>query len=158
MTKPQIRKRMLYIKEKPDLLLLLTAIVVLLAFVLPPLAQIDFQDKTMFSVPLNLFTWIIPLFIISLWLLYLLTKKFLYSKTITWIHILVTNSVVILIVLVMYIGITPLQQVSNSSFDASLIERQELIGNTMQILFIIFVFGQFLFPANVLVGIFSKNK
>ena len=139
---------MLNIKEKPHGLLLLTAIVFLLALVLPPLAQIDFQDKTIFSVTLIIFVWIIPLLLISFWLLYLLTKKFLYSTTVTWIHVLLTVSATILIVIVMYIGINP----------TASIDRQELIGNIMQMLFIVFVLGQILFPANVLIGFLQKAK
>ena len=78
-------KTVLNIKESPYGLLLFTAIALLFAIVFPPIANIDFRDKTMFSAPLAIIVWIIPLLLISIWLLYLLTKRFLYSITITWI-------------------------------------------------------------------------
>ena len=149
---------MLNIKERPYELLLFTAIAFLFALVFPPIAHIDFQDKTMFSVPLVIIVWIIPLLLISFWLLYLLTKRFLYSMTIAWIHVLITVSATILIVIVLYIGISPLQPTTHSYYDTSLIDRQELIGNAMRILFIIFVCGHFTYLANVLLGLFTKNK
>jgi hypothetical protein len=144
---------MLNIKERPYGLLLFTAIALSLALVFPPIANINFQDKIMFSVPLAIMVWIIPLLLITFWLLYLLTKGFLYSRSITWIHVLITISTTILTVIVLYIGINPLQPTYASSID-----RQKLIGNTMQILFIVFVCGQCTYLANVLLGRFTKNK
>jgi cell division protein FtsW (lipid II flippase) len=108
------------IKEAPYGLLLLTAIVLLFALVFPPVATIDFQDKTMFSVPLTTMVWIIPFLLIAFWLLYVLTNRFLYSVTITRVHVLITVFVAILIVTVLYSGIKPLQPTS---------DRHELIGN-----------------------------
>jgi len=149
---------MLNIKERPYGLLLFTAIALLSALVFPPIAQMDFQDKTMFSVPLAIIVWIIPSLLIFFWLLYLLTKRFLYSMALMRIHVLITVSATILILIVLYIGINPLQASSHSYYDTSLIDRQELIGNAMRILFAIFVCGQFTYLANVLLGLITKNK
>ena len=142
---------MLNIKERPYRLLLFTAIAISPALVFPPIAHIDFQNKTMFSVPLAIIAWIIPLLLISFWLLYLLTKRFLYSTTITRIHVFITFATTVSIVIVLYLGIHPLQ--SSSSID-----RQELIGNAMQILFILFVCAQCIYLTNVLLGLLQKNK
>ena len=105
----------------------------------------------MFSFPLAIIAWIIPLLLVSFWLLYLLTKRFLYSTTITRIHVFTTVATTILIVIVLYMGIHPQQP-------ASLIDRQQLIGNAMQILFIIFVCAQGTYVANVLLGLLQKTK
>jgi hypothetical protein len=77
-------KTVLNIKESPYGLLLFTAVALLVALVLSPIADMGFQDKTMFSIPLAIMVWIIPVLLISFWLLYLLT---IYSMTITWIHV-----------------------------------------------------------------------
>ena len=77
--------------------------------------------------------------------------------TITWMHVLITVSAAILIVIDLYIGINPLQPASHSYYDTSLIDRQELIDNAMRILFIIFICSQFTFLANVLLGLFKKQ-
>ncbi len=148
---------MLNIKERPYVMLLITAVVVFFTLVFSKIAHVDFQDKTMFSVPLPILAWIIPLLLASFWLLYLLTRRFLYSMTITRIHILITVSTTILILILLFIGINPLQSTTHNEFDTSLVDRQELIGNSMQILFLIFVCGQFTYLANVLLGLFKKS-
>lgn len=142
-------KTMLNIKEAPYGILLFTAIALLFALVFYPIVNIDFQGKTMFSVPLTIMVWIIPLLLIIFWLLYLLTRTFLYSITITWIHVLITVLATILMVTVLYIGINPSQSTNG---------RYELIGNAMQILSIIFVFGQLIYLANILLGLFGRHK
>ena len=142
-------KTMHNIKERPDRLLLFTAIISLFALVFPSLGNIDFQDKTMFSLPLVIMVWTIPLLLIAFWLLYLMTRRFLYSMTIARIHIFITVSATILMVTVLYIGFNP-SQLTN--------DRHQFIGNAMQILFIIFVCGQFAYLANVLLGLFRRHK
>ena len=69
--------------------------------------------------------------------------------TIARIHIFITVSATILMVTILYIGFNP-SQLTN--------DRHEFIGNAMQILFIIFVCGQFAYVANVLLGFFSYKK
>jgi hypothetical protein len=101
-----------HLKERPYGLLLFTAIALSVALGFLSIAYIDFQDKTMFSVPLAILVWIIPLLLIFFWLLYLPTKKFLYSTAITCTHVLITVSTTILIVVVLCIVFIPLQRVS----------------------------------------------
>jgi len=139
---------MLNIKERPYGLLLFTAIALSLAFAFPPMTRIDFQDKTMFGVPLTIIVWIIPLLLVSIWLFYLLTNRFLYSMSITRIHIFITVFTTICIAIILYIGINPSQFI---------IDRHELIGNTIQILFITLVCGQCTYLVNVLLGLFQKK-
>jgi hypothetical protein len=142
-------KTSLNLKENPFVLLLFTTIILLLALALRPIANVDFQDKVMFGLPLDSIAWLIPLFLISFWLIYLMTKEFLYSVTITWIHVLTTVVTTFLIVTLLYIGITPSPYTS---------DRHELIGNAMQILTLIFVFGQLIYLANVGLGILGRRK
>lgn len=137
------------IKKSPFDLLLVAAIVLLFALIFPRITNIDFQDVTMFNVPLAIMAWIIPLLLVALWLLYLLTKRLLYSMTITRIHIFTTVSATFLIVTILYIGINP-SHLTNG--------RHELIGKAIQILSIIFVGSQFTYLANVLLGLFSGHK
>jgi len=146
------------IKERPYGLLLYTAIAFLIAPVFIPTIHIDFHDKTMFSISLAIIAWIFPLFLIFFWLLYLLTKRFLCSKAITWAHVLITVSTTIFFVILLYIGINPLPPASRSYYDTSLIDRHKLIGNITHIAFIIFVYGQCIYLVNVLLGFFRKNN
>jgi hypothetical protein len=142
-------KTMLNIKKSPYGLLLLTAIALLLAFVSPPFATRDLQDMTMFSLPLEIVVWIFPLLLICFWLLYLLTRRFLYSIIITRIHILITVFATLLIVAILYLIVNPSQFA---------IERYELVGNAMQILVVLLACGQLAYLANVLLGLFGKKR
>ncbi len=103
----------------------------------------------MFSVPVKTMFWTIPCYHVFLWLLYLLTKKFLYSITITWIHTIITVLITTLILIVLFFGI-------NSS--QGIIENHETIGNLIQLLFLIFVFTQLVYMANLLLGFLTKRK
>jgi hypothetical protein len=141
-------KTILNIKESPYGLLPFTALL-LIAFVSTAFAGIDLQDRIMFTLPLTLVVWTIPMFLIVLWLLYLVTKGFLYSKSFTTIHVLVTVLSIIFIVTILYIGINPSQAVT---------ERHEFIGHAIQILVMLFVGGQFIYVVNVLLGIFRRQK
>lgn len=74
---------MLNIKEKPYGLLILMAIVLLITLILPSITHSDFQEITTFRLPLPVLAWIMPLFLSSEWLIYLLTRRILYSMTVT---------------------------------------------------------------------------
>jgi hypothetical protein len=139
----------LNLKKKPEQLLLFTAIALLFILIFFPIAKLDFQDVKLFSVPVKTIFWIIPLFHIFLWVLYLLTKKFLYSIAGTWIHTIITFLVTILILTFLFVGISPSQRIT---------ENHETIGNVIQILFIIFVFVQLFFVANILLGALTTKR
>jgi|FrelakmetLWP11LW_1041352.scaffolds.fasta_scaffold58837_1 hypothetical protein len=142
-------KTLFNLKENPFVLLLLTTIVLLLALAFLKIANVELKDKVMFGIPLNNMVRIFPMILLSFWLLYLKTKKFLYSVTITWIHVLLTVLTTILIVAVLYIGITP------SPYENS---KNELIGNAMQILTFIFLLGQLFYIVNFGLGILRRRK
>lgn len=140
-------KTILNLKDSPYGLLLFTAIVLLVALFFSPLTNVNFQDITMFGVHLAVMVWMIPLILVSFWVLYLLTRKFLYSMTITRIHIFVTVSAIVLMVCVAYIGIDA---------SAGATDRYVWIGNTMQFLTLIFAVSQLAYVANVLLGLFNR--
>jgi hypothetical protein len=142
-------KTLFNLKENPFVLLLLTTIVLLLALAFLKITNVELKDKVMFGIPLNNMVRIFPMILLSFWLLYLKTKKFLYSVTITWIHVLLTVLTTILIVAVLYIGITP------SPYENS---KNELIGNAMQILTFIFLLGQLFYIVNFGLGILRRRK
>jgi|JI10StandDraft_1071094.scaffolds.fasta_scaffold01706_10 hypothetical protein len=144
-----IMKSILSIKESPYVLLLFTTIALLLALAFRPIAEIDIQDITMFSFPLSSIVWGFPFLLLSSWMIYLVTNKFLYSITIIWIHVLITVITTLLIAIVLYIGINPTSYTN---------DRHELIGTTMQILSLLFVFGQLVYVVNILIGIFGRAK
>ncbi|MBK9482684.1 MAG: hypothetical protein IPO02_12060 [Bacteroidetes bacterium] len=139
----------LNLRKEPFALLLLTTIILLFVLALRPISNTDFHDKVMFGVPLNNMVWIIPFFLISFWLLYLATKKFLYSTKATWVHVIATVASTLLIVSILYFGINPTQTIS---------ENHELVGNITQIVTLIFIAGQFTYIGNLILGLFKGQK
>jgi len=139
----------LNLKKDPFVLLLFTAIILLIALALRPVSNMDFQDKVLFGIPLANMVWFIPLFLISLWLVNLKTKKYLYSATATWIHVIATVVSTLLIISVIYIGISPTPDIS---------ERHQLVGTTIQVLTLVFVVGQLIYIANVGLGLLKRRE
>lgn len=142
-------KALINFRKSPHGLLLITAISLFLVLTFSSVANIDFQDKTMFSIPLTTMVKVIPILLLSLWFLYLLTNKLLYSRAIAQIHVLVTVLATILIVSVLYMGIKPSLTTTNN---------YELVGNAMQILFLIFVLCQLMYLANIVMGFWVKRN
>ncbi len=137
------------IRERPYSLLLFVALVLFIVRAFAMVARTELSDSTLFSVPAARMGWIIPLFLVFIWLNYLVAARFLYSKTLSWIHVIVTISSALLIVIMFLIGISPDHPGS--------VDKQEFIGNTMRILFLTFVCGQFFYLANVLAGILKRR-
>ena len=136
-------------RKEPIALLLLTTILLLFVLALRPVSNIDFQDKVVFGVPLENMVWIIPCFLVWLWLLYLVTKKFLYSTQATWIHVIVTVASTLLIVSVLYIGMNPTPKIA---------QRHELVGSIIQIVTLLFIAGQITYIVNIFLGITKRKK
>jgi hypothetical protein len=80
---------------------------------------------------------------------YLATKKFLYSTKATWVHVIATVASTLLIVSILYIGINPTQTIS---------ENHELVGNITQIVTLLFFVGQLTYIGNLVVGLFKRQK
>jgi len=121
----------------------------LFVLALRPISSVAFQDKVMFGVSLDNMVWVIPCFLISFWLLYLVTKKFLYSKTATWVHLIATVTSTLLMVSILFIGINPTQTIS---------EQHELVGNIIQIVTLLFIVGQLTYVGNLILGLFRGHK
>lgn len=139
----------LNIYKKPEQLLLYTGIAFLFALVFSIVAKIDFHDTKLFSVPLTTMLWATPMFLFALWLLYIFANRFLYSSTFTRLHIFITVLLTILILIILFISINPSQ---------GIIENHETIGNSILLLFLLFVLAQLVFVANLLLGLLTKRK
>jgi hypothetical protein len=136
-------------RENPQGMLVITAFALLILITLLFVFDFDFDfaEKTMFAVQLSTIVWFMPLFLISFWIFYLTTKKLLYSKAFTRIHILTTVSLTLVIVVIMFFAAKPHQ---------SAINNFELIGNIIQILIIILVLIQLVYISNLLMGLVTR--
>lgn len=137
------------LKKEPFALLLLTTFVLLFVLAIRPLSNIDFRDKVMFGISLDNVIWIIPGFLITCWLVYLATRKILYSILATWIHVITTVVSTLLLVTILYLGINPIPLIS---------VRQELVGNLIQLVTLLFISGQFIYLGNIILGLINRNK
>src|SRR5690606_27383279 len=131
-------------KENPSVLLLFVAMALLFVFALKPLVDLDLHDKVMFGVPLDSMVWIIPFFLLSSWLVYVLSSKFLYSNVITWVHVLATIIPIGLVLTLLLVGLL---------FPFSGMRAEyEAIGLAMQVFTVLFALGRLVFVGNVGVG------
>ena len=137
------------VKKEPFALLLLTTFVLLFVLAIRPLSNIYFRDKVMFGISLDNVIWIIPGFLITCWLVYLATRKILYSILATWIHVITTVVSTLLLVTILYMGINPTPLISVS---------QELVGNLIQLVTLLFISGQFIYLGNLILGLINRNK
>ena len=78
-------------KDRPYNLLLLTAVLILIAsfFAFDQTFDIHLHD-TMFVIAMTHLFWATIILLLIFWTLYLLTKRFLFSKILTWTHIVLT--------------------------------------------------------------------
>lgn len=142
-------KTSLNLKKDPFVLLLFATLVLLFTLALKAILRLDFHDVVMFSVPSDSMVWFIPFFLLSIWLVYLATNKILYSRVITWVHVVTTVVPIVLILALLFIGLMPSTGVRGAF---------EIIGRAIQVLTLLFVFGQILFVVNVGLGFFGRLK
>src|SRR5690242_8828642 len=91
-------------KERPYNFLLLTAILLFIASIFNFNVPIDIHlHNTYFIFPLKLLIWLPTIILILFWLLYLLTKRFLFSKALTWTHVILTIICSILLLILPFI-------------------------------------------------------
>ncbi|MEO6330832.1 MAG: hypothetical protein ABIO55_17990 [Ginsengibacter sp.] len=84
-----INSDMFKYKERPYNLLLLTAVLILIAsfFAFDKTLDIHLHD-TYFIITMAHSFWIIIILLLIFWTLYLLTKRFLFSKILTWLNVI----------------------------------------------------------------------
>ncbi len=139
----------IYLKENPYLLLLITSIFLVNVVAFLPIAIQDRQEIVVLGISFNNFLWIIPISLTCLCILYLGINNYLYSKTLSCTHVLITTITAFLLFILLYIGIHP------SHFTT---KNHEFIGISIQILFFTFVLGQLILLANIALGIKRKFK
>ena len=142
-------KTSLNLKKDPFVLLLFATLVRLFGLALTPIVNVDLREKVMFNVPLDSMVWFVPFFLLSFWLVYLAASEILYSRAFTWVHVLTTVVPVVLILALLFIGLMPLPGFRG---------EYEIIGQAMQVLALLFLFGQIFFLANVGLGLLGRFK
>lgn len=82
---------MFKLKTRPYNLLIIAAIILLVAsfFTLNETLDIHLYD-TYYIIPTAYASWAIVLFLLMLWVVYLFTNRWLFSKTLVWLHVVLT--------------------------------------------------------------------
>ena len=152
------------IKTRPYNLLawtgLIFAIIALLVLKQDSTIDIHLHDTYFVLAEKHIF-FLFTILLLIVWILYLLTKRFLLSNILTWTHVMITILTFILFAQIFYMGHTlpnlPRQYNDFSSgnfyspFDTP---YRKAIGIIVKIL----LFGQFIYIVNLIGGIFKRLK
>ena len=150
------------IKRRPyNLLLVIGLLLVLLSlFVLNTTNTIDihFHDTYFVLAYAHVF-WLFGFIFLFLWTLYTLTKNVLFSKTLTWIHVIITVLTLIILALTFKLDNTVLISNSPTYNDANNWDSfvtYSRFHRTMTIVTIILLIGQTTFVINVFAGLLKR--
>jgi heme/copper-type cytochrome/quinol oxidase subunit 1 len=153
----------LQMNQKPYNLLLLTGLIFVLAsfFLLNQNNSVDVHiHDTYFVIAHAHIFWFLAILSLLVWTLYFLTNKFLFSKTLTWAHIIITILTLILFVFTLYFGdslsnLKPRRYYDHSSLNSfgAADKYTKAIGRTLSIL----IFGQIIFIINFIAGLFKRR-
>lgn len=150
-------------KQKPYNLFLLTAFIFVLTsfFVLSQNNSVDIHlHDTYFVVAHTHVFWLLAILALFVWTLYLLTNKILYSKALTWTHVIITILTLLLFGLILSFGDSFMNPTPRRYYDYSnwnsfnnYTTFTKAIGITISVL----LFGQFIFVINFVVGLFKRR-
>lgn len=152
----------LQMKQKPYNLLLLTGLVFALSsfFVLRQnnSVEIHLPDTYLVIAHTNVFL-LLAISALFVWTLYLLTNKILYSKALTWTHVIITIFTLFLFALTLFFGdkfmnLRPRRYYNYSDWSSfnDFTTLKKAIGITI----IVLLFGQLIFVINFIVGLFKR--
>ena len=151
------------LKQKPYNLLLLTSILLFIVglFGFDSAMDIHMHD-THFVFPLTYLPWTPSIILLIFWLLYLVTKNFLYSKALTWTHILLTIAACIFILTLPYLLTNTYEGFAGMPrryYDIGQSKTYQFFGEltkTAVVIGFILVAGQLTYLANLAIGL-SKH-
>jgi heme/copper-type cytochrome/quinol oxidase subunit 1 len=149
-------------KEKPFNLFLWAVLILVFTsfFVSKQNNSVDIHlHDTYFVVAHTHVFWLLAVFALMVWTIYLLTGKILFSKALTWIHVVITIVTLLLFALTLFLGdylMNPIPRryydFSNWNFFASLSTFTKAIDITIFVLLI----GQSFFVINFILGLFKR--
>jgi heme/copper-type cytochrome/quinol oxidase subunit 1 len=152
----------LNLKELPYSLLLLTALLLFaVGFFVTNTIDIHLHD-TYFVLPFRLLIWSMAIIFVLLWVLYLVTKKALLSKTLSWIHILLTIlSCLFLITMFYWMNdhYEGLAAMPRRYLASGITEQYDYLNNQAKatwLSMLILMFSQITYVVNLSVGLYQR--
>jgi hypothetical protein len=138
------------IKQKPYSLLLIAAIPLLIAGLVGANTPVDIHiHATYFIFPLASFFSISSIILAILWLLYVLTKKWLFSEKLSWIHI-VSSIVTALLIIALPVVATYCYAGSES------IKTYSHLTENVFTAFMLLITGQLIYFTNLCMGLSKR--
>lgn len=152
----------LQLKKPYQLLLYAGIVLILMSFLeLNQTTTFDLHLRdTYFVIAGTHIFWLLAILTFFLWTLYLLTSKILYSKTLTWIHVIVTILTLTLFLLILCFGERFLNPLPRRYYDFSQWNSYSAYNSNMKAIVIsIFVLlsGQIIFVVNLIAGLITRN-
>lgn len=149
------------LKSKPSVFLLLFAILLLLTpfFVEDQTFDIHLSD-TFYVIGISLIYWVFSAALLLLWIMYRLIHLHLYSRLLSWLHILLTIIVMFIIAVVPwwsgYFSNAPKRFTDTDVF----VRRADytVLNNSLVLLLCTLLVVQLIFLVNIIIGIFTRRS
>ena len=124
--------------------------------------DINFQGVP-YAFPFTSFIWLSAIFLFSLWGLYNLTVRFLFSNALMWIHIVFSISCFIFIFLSTYLsnysksGLAGMPRRYFDYSDLSFLDLFSFFSPPIKIALLSLVIGQLLYLSNLIIGLSKRT-
>jgi heme/copper-type cytochrome/quinol oxidase subunit 1 len=148
-------------RQKPYNLFLLAIGLVLIVGLVTYKSTIDIHlHDTYYILPLTILTWIPTIILLLFWLLYSVTKTYLWSKMLIWTHVLLTIIISLVIVASPYLSgysNAGLPGAPRRYYDHGELNRLHVFNNLSDIVVLaalILIAGQVLYIINLIAGLF----
>jgi len=104
--------------------------------------------------------WLLAILAVLVWALYLLTNKILYSKILTWTHVIITILTLILFASILFfrdnlVNPTPLRYFDYNSWNS--FQTYTTFTKTISIVIFVLLIGQISFVINLVGGLFKHR-
>ena len=129
-------------------------------FVLTGNTTVDLHlHDTYFVIADSHFFWLLAILAVVVWTIYLLTSKLLYSKALTWIHVVITLLTILLFALTPFFGNNLINPTSGGYYDYNIwssFDSYTRFFKTVTITILVLLFGQIIFVINLIAGLFKR--
>jgi cytochrome c oxidase subunit 1 len=152
----------LHMKQKPYNLLLWTGLILVLTsfFILKQNNSVDIHlHDTYFVIAHTHVFWLLAMLALFVWTLYLLTNRILYSKALTWTHVIVTILTLLLFALTLFFGDSFMNPTPRRYYDYSIwnsFDNYTTFTKAIGITIFVLLLGQFIFVINLIAGLFKR--
>jgi heme/copper-type cytochrome/quinol oxidase subunit 1 len=103
-------------------------------------------------------SWLLAISALVVWVLYLLTAKILLSKTLSWVHIMITILTFAVFILISYSGYNLTASTPKRYFDYSTFDTSVKYTRTVTTIAGILLTGQIIFIINLVAGLVNRRN